>query len=142
MEKRYVVTETAKRLMFPGMDVLKAEFPLDVGTDQDEQTWIQACTDISTACHTPWILLSAAVDYPTYLRQVTIACNAGASGIAVGRAVWQEAVSLRDEARLHFLRTVALDRLTRLNALCSALAKPVSDFYPSTDIPFDWYRNY
>jgi tagatose 1,6-diphosphate aldolase len=141
-EKRYVVTETAHRLMFPGMDVLKAEFPLDIAADPDEKVWFEACQEISKASSTPWILLSAAVDYPTYLRQVTVACNAGASGIAVGRAVWQEAVQLRGDKRIAFLRTTARDRLTRLSALCSALAKPVTDFYPPADIPFDWYRNY
>jgi tagatose-1,6-bisphosphate aldolase len=141
-EKHYVVTETAKRLMLPGMDILKAEFPLDIETDRDESTWAEACADISRASPAPWILLSAAVDYPTYLRQVTVACNAGASGIAVGRAVWQEAVQKRGEDRLNFLRTTGKDRLSRLTALCSALAKPVSDFYPYSEIPFDWYRNY
>lgn len=141
-EKRYVVTETARRLIFPGVDILKAEFPLDIETDRDELTWVQACADISSACSVPWILLSAAVNYPTYLRQVTIACNAGASGIAVGRAVWQEAVSLRGADRIDFLRTIARDRLIRLTALCSALAKPVTTFYPTAEIPFDWYRNY
>jgi tagatose-1,6-bisphosphate aldolase len=141
-EKRYVVTETARRLMFPGMDVLKAEFPLDIEADPDEQTWAQACAEISSACRAPWILLSAAVNYSTYLRQVTVACNAGASGIAVGRAVWQEAVQLKGVERLNFLQTTARDRLTRLTALCSALARPVTDFYPYRDIPFDWYRNY
>jgi tagatose 1,6-diphosphate aldolase len=141
-EKRYVVTETARRLMLPGMDVLKAEFPLDIATDPDEKVWFDACQEISKTSSTPWILLSAAVDYPTYLRQVTVACNAGASGIAVGRAVWQEAVQLRGAERIAFLRTTARDRLTRLSSLCSALAKPVTDFYPPTDIPFDWYRNY
>jgi tagatose 1,6-diphosphate aldolase len=141
-EKRYVVTETARRLIFPGMDVLKAEFPVDIATDPDEKVWYEACQEISKVSSTPWILLSAAVDYPTYLRQVTVACNAGASGIAVGRAVWQEAVQLRGAERIAFLRTTARDRLTRLSALCSALAKPVTSFYQPVDIPFDWYRKY
>ena len=86
-EKRYVVVETAKRLTPLGVDILKAEFPLDVA-EKDESQWAKACADISTASVAPWILLSAAVDYETYLRQVVVACNSGASGIAVGRAVW------------------------------------------------------
>jgi tagatose 1,6-diphosphate aldolase len=81
------------------------------------------------------------VDYPTYLRQVTVACRAGASGIAVGRAVWQEAVGMAGEQRLDFLRTTGRERLGRLAALCTALARPYSEYY-STDVPADWYQSY
>jgi tagatose 1,6-diphosphate aldolase len=135
-----IVVETARRLSPLGVDVLKAEFPLDIA-DKDEATWAVACAAISAASVTPWILLSAAVDYQTYLRQVTAACNAGASGIAVGRAVWQEAVHLDGDARLAFLHTTGRERLSHLTALCSELGKPISDFY-STDAPFDWYKTY
>src|SRR6476646_105961 len=89
-EKRYVVIETAKRLTLLNVDILKAEFPLDV-SETDQNVWKEACEEISSASCVPWILLSAAADYETYLRQVMVACSAGASGIAVGRAVWQEA---------------------------------------------------
>jgi tagatose 1,6-diphosphate aldolase len=139
-EKRYVVTETARRLVIPGVDVLKAEFPLDV-TDQDEAAWAEACGEISSASSAAWILLSAAVDYETYLRQVEVACRAGASGSAVGRAVWKEAAGLDGGARQTFLRTTGRERLSRLSALCSELGKPVHDFY-TAGAPFDWYKNY
>ena len=139
-EKRYVVTETARRLTTLGVDVLKAEFPLDTA-DWDETQWAAACAEITSASVTPWILLSAAVDYKTYLHQVTTACNAGASGIAVGRAVWQEAVSLDGEVRLAFLHTTGRERLARLTALTSELGKPISDFYVA-GAPFDWYKTY
>ena len=81
---------------------------------------MKACEEISEASVTPWILLSAAVDYETFLRQVTIACQSGASGIAVGRAVWQEAVSVLGEERTEFLRNIAYQRMTRLSSLCYA----------------------
>lgn len=139
-EKRSVVVETARRLSPLGIDVLKAEFPLDVH-DPDETQWLAACREISAASVTPWILLSAAVDFDTFTRQVTTACNAGASGIAVGRAVWQEAVTLGAAERLDFLRSTARSRLARLTALCTALARPYTDFY-SADAPFDWCSSY
>jgi len=103
-----------------------------------------ACAEVSAASVVPWILLSAAVDFETYLRQVTVACNAGASGIAVGRAVWKEAVAMTPEARSAFLNTTARLRLTRLTALCSALAKPWQDFLPNLDgsVPESWYAQY
>jgi tagatose 1,6-diphosphate aldolase len=139
-EKRHVVAETAKRLTPLHVDILKAEFPLD-GNDMDESKWFDACKEISSASIAPWILLSAAVDYETFLRQVIVACNAGASGIAVGRAVWKEAVTMNAEERSKFLQTIASQRVSRLTSLCHALAKPYTDFY-TAEAPFDWYQTY
>ena len=139
-EKRYVVVETAKRLTPLHVDVLKAEFPL-AADDMDESKWIDACREISSAAVAPWILLSAAADYETFLRQVTVACHAGAGGIAVGRAVWKEAVTMQADERMNFLQTTARERLARLTALCLALAKPYTDFY-AAEAPFDWYQTY
>ncbi len=139
-EKRYVVVESAKRLTPLNVDILKAEFPLDAA-ELDETKWTDACKEISAAAHTPWILLSAAVDYDTFVKQVIVACQSGASGIAVGRAVWKEAVTMNGEERMNFLRATAHQRLSRLTSLCHALAKPFHDFY-SADAPFDWYKTY
>ena len=139
-EKRDVVVETAKRLTPLNVDILKAEFPL-TASDTNETKWMDACKEISSASLIPWILLSAAVDYDTFLRQVTVACNAGASGIAVGRAVWQEAVSMIGIERSEFLNQTAYQRIARLTSLCHALAKPYTDFYQA-DAPFDWYKTY
>lgn len=139
-EKRYVVVETAKRLTPLHVDILKAEFPLDVN-DPDESKWMDACKEISMAAVAPWILLSAAVEYDIFVRQVTVACNAGASGIAVGRAVWKEAIMMAGDERMEFLRTTARQRIARLTSLCHALAKPYTDFY-AADAPFDWFKTY
>ena len=140
-EKRHVVVETARRLVIPGVDVLKAEFPIDIAEDSDESTWAEACAEISASSPAPWIVLSAALNFDTYLRQVEIACKAGASGCAVGRAVWQEAVDMDGQARLAFLVTTGRERLSRLNALCSELGNPINNFY-SAEAPFEWYKTY
>ena len=139
-EKRYVVIESARRLAPLNVDILKAEFPLDA-TETNQALWKEACEEISSVIDIPWILLSAAVDYETFLQQTTVACNAGASGIAVGRAVWKESVMLGGEERSKFLHTVAQPRLARLASLCHALAKPYTDFY-SASAPFDWHITY
>lgn len=139
-EKRYVVVETAKRLVPLGVDILKAEFPLDL-KEVEESKWMEACKEISSASAVPWILLSAAVDYDTFVHQVEVACKAGASGIAVGRAVWQEAVAMTGEERSEFLHKVARPRISHLTSLCNALARPYTDFY-SAEAPFDWYKTY
>ncbi len=141
-EKRCVVIETARRLTVPGVDVLKAEFPLDISADQLEADWTRACDGISSASRAPWILLSAAVDYDTYLRQVKVACQAGASGCAVGRAVWQEAVGLTGQERMTFLNEVARPRLETLATLCSELGRPWTDFYSAEAITPEWFKTY
>jgi len=125
-ERRRVVVETARRLTrIPGVDVLKAEFPVDVAAVADEAEWLEACRELTVAAHVPWVLLSAGVDFETYLRQVAVAAHAGASGVAVGRAVWKEATELPPEERGAFLATVARERMARVAALCRALACPI-----------------
>jgi tagatose-1,6-bisphosphate aldolase len=143
-EKRYVVIESAKRLTPLNVDILKAEFPLNVDENSgyaDREEWANACAELSVSIKIPWILLSAALDYETFLKQATIACQYGASGIAVGRAVWKEAVAMNSDERFDFLRTTAKYRLSRLTSLCHALATPYTDFFQA-EAPFDWYKNY
>jgi tagatose 1,6-diphosphate aldolase len=141
-ERRRVVIETARRLTPLGADVLKTEFPLDAAAQPDEGEWAKACAELSAVSVTPWVLLSASVDYATYLRQVTVACHAGATGVAVGRAVWQEAPGLTGEARLAFLRGPARERMGRLTELCDALARPWTAFYTAPSAGSDWYASY
>jgi tagatose-1,6-bisphosphate aldolase len=140
-EKKWVVIETARRLSsIPGVDVLKTEFPL-TGENKDEDIWKESLDALHRASTVPWIMLSAAVDFETYLRQVTLACQHGASGIAVGRAVWQEAINLSGNERNTFLRTVARKRLKRLAAVCYALGQPWSNYFESS-VEFNWYKQY
>jgi tagatose 1,6-diphosphate aldolase len=134
-----VVVETARRLVMPGVEILKAEFPLDCAAQPDEADWRAACAALSAASPAPWILLSAAIDFETYYRQVSVACAAGASGCAVGRAVWKEAIGLRGPERDAFLRDVARPRLARLQALCAERARPWSDFFASPPVDSRWY---
>lgn len=141
-ERRYVVLESARRLTAIGADVLKAEFPLDSDAQPDEREWAAACAELTAASAIPWVLLSASVPYEVYLRQVTVALQAGASGVAVGRAVWQEATRLTGEAREQFLRRQGLERMARLTALCQALARPWSEVLAAPGIAADWYAQY
>jgi tagatose 1,6-diphosphate aldolase len=139
-EKRYVIAEAICRLVSPGVDVIKIEFPL-ASACTDESQWAEVCKEVSSLSTVPWILLSAAVDFETYLRQATIACQEGASGIAVGRAVWQEAVALASPEREEFLHATALPRLHRLATLCRDSARPWTEFYYAQP-SFDWYKVY
>jgi len=113
-ERRRVVVESARRLVPLGADILKAEFPLDVDEQPDEAEWLEACQELTSTCPVPWVLLSAGVGYETFLKQTEIACRAGASGVIVGRAVWNEAVTLDVPMRNEFLSGLGLDRMRTL----------------------------
>jgi len=138
-ERRRVVIETARNLTIEGVDVLKAEFPLDISAEPAEESWAEACAELSGICPVPWVLLSAGVTYETYLRQVVVACEAGCSGVAAGRAVWAEAVGLDSGVRREFLETVACRRMGRLRSACDALARPVTEFFVPEAVSETWY---
>ncbi len=141
-EKRRVVIESARRLAPPGVDVIKAEFPLDVKQDPDTRIWAEACRELSAACAVPWVLLSAGVNYEVFLSQVVAACEAGASGVAVGRAVWKEAATQTPAERSAFLLGLAGERMRRVTALCDALAKPWTSFYAAPSPDERWFEAY
>jgi len=141
-ERRRVVVETAAQLTPLGADVLKTEFPVDVSADPAGESWAEACAELSSASVIPWILLSAGVDYPTYLRQIVVACQSGASGVAAGRAVWQEVTSLAYEDRVPFLADVARARMARITALCDALARPWTEGVALVEVSQAWYQDY
>jgi len=138
-QRRGVVIETARRLAPLGIDVLKAEFPVDVSVEPEESLWREACEELTEVCDTPWVLLSAGVAYDVFLKQVRVACEAGASGVMAGRAVWKEAVTLDRPKRLAFLQSEGYERMRRLHALCAGLARAFTDVYSAPDLPYDWY---
>ena len=142
-DERYeVIIESAKRLTALGPDVLKAEFPMDVQQEDDQEKWQKACEGLTQASQVPWILLSASVDFEMFLRQVEIACRANASGVAVGRAVWKEATDLRDVERLHFLQSTARARMQRINQIVVDQAKPWASYFDPVCANECWYKNY
>ncbi len=141
-EKRHVVTETARRLTVPGVDVLKAEFPLEVAADPLESEWAKAC-ERDLVCQ------PGALDPALRrggLRHLPAPGQSGLPGgrlrIAVGRAVWQEAVGLTGQARLTFLKEIARPRLETLTKACTELGRPWTDFYTPGEITPDWYKTY
>jgi len=123
--RRRVVVETARRLVPLGVDVLKAEFPLNPAEQTDTAVWQEACAELSEACPVPWVLLSGGVSWENFLRQAEIACRAGASGVMAGRAFWNEAVTPDLTARRHFLARESANRFRRLRAVVDACATPL-----------------
>ncbi|MGH1491499.1 MAG: hypothetical protein ACRBK7_19220 [Acidimicrobiales bacterium] len=81
-DRRAVILAAAERLNPIGPMLLKLPYP---GPG--------ACAELTEACgDRPWILLSWGVPYEEFAEQLADATANGASGFAVGRALWREAV--------------------------------------------------
>jgi len=123
--KEGIVIETARKITDLPIDVLKSEFPADIRYNQDKGALTELCRRVDAAAQTPWVILSAGVDFDLFYRQVEIACRAGASGFLGGRAIWQEAMEIGDDSeRIKFLKTVGVDRLNRLTDIAAKYAVP------------------
>ena len=143
-EKRAVVAETARRLTPYGVDVLKAEFPLNIADETNESVWADACRELSAAASCPWIILSAGVTFEEFERQTIVACQSGASGVLVGRAVWAEAADLSGTARTEFLQTVAVPRMQRLTDAIEKHGRSWEEYHPdlTSSVNSEWYKTY
>ena len=143
--RRRCVIETARRLTAIGGDILKAEFPYDVGVT-DRAAWADACAELDAASAVPWVLLSGGVDDATFERQVEVACEAGASGVLVGRSVWSPSATMAPAERDAWLAGEGRRRLERLVRLVDAAARPWHErpnAITSAPQPLDgWYRAY
>ena len=143
-----MVIETARQITALPIDVLKAEFPADLKYEQDADRLAGYCRQLDQASAVPWVILSAGVDYDTFKRQVTIACQAGASGFLGGRAIWQEATEIESrDGMLSFLSGVAVKRMQELAEITGRYARPwYSKFGLSgeklADTGAGWYSRY
>ncbi len=89
-----LVVNTARDITSLPIDVLKSEFPVDMHFETKRAELEKHCMQLNDASLTPWVILSAGVDFDTFCTQVEIACKAGASGFLGGRAIWQEVVQV------------------------------------------------
>jgi tagatose-1,6-bisphosphate aldolase len=140
-ELREVTVTMARQFSALGVDVLKLQFPANARQNSDRASWREACAAVDAACSVPWALLSGGSDYPTFADQARIACESGASGVIVGRAVWSDAVTLDGEARATFLRTTAAERMRELAAICAQHARPWFARVTAPDASLNWYEN-
>jgi len=123
--KEQLVIKTARDITALPIDVLKAEFPADLGYKKDKPELIELCHQLDMASQVPWVILSAGVDFDLFYQQVEIASQAGASGFLGGRAIWQEAMYIDDARdRVHYLSTVGADRLKKLTEIANKYAVP------------------
>ncbi|HXW08740.1 MAG TPA: tagatose 1,6-diphosphate aldolase [Vicinamibacterales bacterium] len=117
-QRREAVIAAARHFSRRGVAIMKMEFPLDVKAERNEQVWADALAELNDACAVPWALLSAGVPYEVFVRQARLACQAGASGIIAGRAVWADAVALSGPDRERFLETEGRRRVDELREIC------------------------
>jgi tagatose-1,6-bisphosphate aldolase len=122
-ERRRAVIRTAQDLGSLGVDVLKVEFPYDPSV-VDRGRWQDACAQLDESVHVPWVVLSGGADASLFMEQVRVACSAGASGVAAGRALWAEGTTLSGFERASFLRGPARDRLSAMRSLVDGMARP------------------
>ena len=76
---------------------------------------------------------------------MALACEAGASGVLVGRSVWAPAASLAPHERDAFLAGEGRRRLAALAELVDALGRPWTEASPLArlpDPPERWYLEY
>ena len=97
------------------VDIYKSEYP---GTRR-------ACEEITKRIKAPWVLLSAGMEYSQYKEALCVACESGASGFAVGRALWQEFGSYEGEERERYFEEVASPRMDELLAIVERYGKKV-----------------
>jgi tagatose 1,6-diphosphate aldolase len=147
-ELPHLVIQTARELALLSIDVLKLEFPADLRYESDEGKLLDICHELSEASGLPWVILSAGVDYDLFYREVEIACRGGASGFLGGRAIWQEAMRIREAGeRVQYLSTTAAERLDRLTEVATKYATPwykkfgvsIQDLIQTSP---QWYREY
>jgi tagatose 1,6-diphosphate aldolase len=125
-----------------GADILKMQFPAEIAHTNDESEWRSALREVDEVCSVPWTLLSGGVSYDVFKRQALLACEAGASGIIAGRALWKEAINIPPADRRAFLETVSAPRLRELSNICASAARPYTEKVAPPPAELGWMRHY
>lgn len=118
-DRRAIVCESARRLGALGPDVLKLQFPADTTAGIDRSECEDACAELDEASPVPWTLLSGGDPIDSFVEQVRIACEAGASGFLVGRTLWADAVRARGADRQALIDSFVRPRFTELADIAS-----------------------
>jgi len=102
LRKPGLIIEAARVSAENGAKVLKLQYPGSA----------EACAQITALLDgVPWAVLTEGVDHETFLKQLRIAVENGASGAIAGRALWKDCVALDPIVMKNLLETVAIPRL-------------------------------
>ncbi len=100
--KPELIVEAARVCAENGAKVLKLQYPGSA----------EACEKITAVLDgIPWAVLSEGVNHETFIKQLRIAMDAGASGAIAGRSLWKDCVSLDPAVMQSRLETIAVPRL-------------------------------
>jgi tagatose-1,6-bisphosphate aldolase len=141
------IVESAHEAASFGVDMLKVEFPGDVGTAEGRDASEAACRKLAGGIDgVPWVILSAGVGFDAFKTQVEIACRAGASGFLAGRSIWRDAAATHDPAARRVAAKAAAARLRELGEITRSRGRPYVPALESTALaaayPEFWYERW
>jgi tagatose 1,6-diphosphate aldolase len=112
-----LIVEGSRLCIAHGAKVLKIPYPGSAA----------ACAAVTElAGDIPWAVLSAGVDHETFLGQVVVALDNGASGVIAGRSLWKDCVSLDRDKQQHLLATKAVARLAEIQTVLARHPRPLA----------------
>ena len=141
-DRRALVVETVRRLGALDPDVLKVQFPLDTGAVTDRAAWRDACAELDETAIVPWALLSGGGSFETFREQLSVACEHGASGFMVGRALWGEYATAPAARRPALLDSLVRPRFAELSAIVRETGRHWGECYADAVIDERWYLGY
>jgi len=141
-QRRYIVTETVRRLGALGPDILKIQFPMDANHQPDRAAWADACAQLNETSPVPWALLSGGDPFDVFKAQIEVACKAGCSGFMAGRALWWEVISAAPSERDAAARERALPRLLELAAIVDEYGHDWQLKHQLPAVDAEWYSTY
>jgi tagatose 1,6-diphosphate aldolase len=140
------IIESATEANSFGIDMLKVEFPGNVGSEKGLADAAEACRRLDASIDVPWVILSAGVSYESFKKQVEIACQAGASGYLAGRSIWRDAASTHEPKAKSSAVADAVARLAELNVITRAHGRPYLPVFKGAalheTLPDLWYEGW
>lgn len=119
-----LIRQAAEELAAVEPSLYKAQVPLAGKSDLDALT--AECAELDARIPVPWVVLSQGVDRADFPKSVRAACQAGASGMLAGRAIWSDLVGATTEADelTTALGARAVPRLVELGSIVDRYARP------------------
>jgi sulfofructosephosphate aldolase len=114
-ENTALIRSAARELSALGPDLYKAQVPLAGKGGLDRLS--EECARLDAQIPVPWVVLSQGVDRTDFPTAVRAACQAGASGMLAGRAIWSDLVGAAGDELDVLLRERSVARLTELTSI-------------------------
>ena len=141
-KRRQIVVESVRRLGALRPEILKVQFPIDTRFNEDRAEWADACAELDETSPVPWALLSGGDPYELFREQVRVACDAGASGFMVGRALWSSAVTAPEAERRRLIDDVLRPRFRELAAIAQEHGRGWDAIHAGPTADETWYQTY